>query len=93
MSTPCTMSSGSFPERRAAITHETSPIDPSGPGSKTCSACTRPASIVGAELGRDPASPMDEAFTGNPRSRAPFTFGASTGGILNLAFGGCGFSR
>ena len=43
MSTPWTMSNGSAPLRRAAISQEMSPSDPSGPGSRTYSALTRPA--------------------------------------------------
>ena len=35
------------------------------------------------------AWPLASIFTGNPRSRAPFTLGASIGGILNIAPGGC----
>src|SRR5438477_383550 len=32
ITTPCTMSSGSFPDRRALMTQDTSPIEPAGPG-------------------------------------------------------------
>ena len=85
-STPWTMSSGSAPLARASTIQLVSPIDPSGPGSKTYSADTRPASTAVPQR-RDvrlacASSPV--APGARPNIRAPLTFGASTAGTLNF---------
>ncbi len=67
-------------------------MDPSGPGSNTYSALTAPASTCLRKAERS-GSPDAVRLTGNPRSIAPRTFGASSAGIVNLTLGGCGFSR
>ena len=91
-STPWYTSSGSLPDRRAPTTHDTSPSDPSGPGIEHVQR-RGPArlrlSARSAEMSGAPALP---APVGRPRSRAPFTFGASTGGTLNFVPAGCFFS-
>jgi hypothetical protein len=80
----------SRPDRLASTSHATSPSDHSGPGLTTYKALSRPASISSRrpEMSGAPSLP---APTGSPRSRAPFTFGASTGGTRNFVVGGCTF--
>ena len=88
------MSSGSAPRCRARRIHSTSPSDPSGPGSKTYNADTRPSSTALRNDAMSGSRTSSPTFPGTrPKMRAPFTFGASTGGTLNLASAGCGFSR
>ena len=59
--------------------HDTSPIDPSGPGSKTYSAATVPASTC-ARNADEIGSPVGVALHREARDpRAPRTFGASIG--------------
>ncbi len=91
VTTPWTISKGTFPLRRAATIHDTSPSEPSGPESTTYKALTRPPSTAVRRALRSgvPAFPAPIA---KPRSLAPFTFGASVAWILNFASAGCGFS-
>ncbi len=74
-----------MPDLRASTIHFVSPIEPSGPGSNTYSADTRPASTASRsalKFGCNTSSPTFPAVS--PNIRAPFTFGASTGDTLNF---------
>ena len=68
----------------------TSPREPSGPGSTTYKALTRPASMAvrRAEVSASWPFPCP---TAKPTSRAPLTLGASVEGTMNFAPAGCGF--
>ncbi len=67
---------------------DTSPIDPSGPGSSTTNARTCPDSTAPRSADRSGAAAPGVA---RPRSTAPVTFGASTAGMRNCARAGCSF--
>src|SRR5262249_5796464 len=66
--------------------------EPAGPGSNTNSVRIAPLSTWLRKAARSAAPPAPR-WTGNPRSAAPVTFGASTARTLNFVPAGCGLSR
>ncbi len=90
--TPCTMSVLILPALRAARIQSVSPIEPSGPGVEHVEHFHL-AGLDGRLAAATRRPGRCSVPTSKPRSRAPRTFGASTAGILNFVFVGCGFSR
>ena len=91
ITTACDDQQRQRPARRASTIQETSPIDPSGPGSSTIKRLDPTCFDGGPQMRSDPQGRRSPTPTAKPMSRAPFTLGASVTCTLNLVRRGLRF--